>query len=154
MRKNKLSLALQIAVNADNLPSRTMIRTWLSLCFKTAAEISVRIVDEEEGKQLNLDYRQKDYATNVLTFTYDDADMPTLPDMPLLGDIVLCHPVIVREAAAQNKTLLAHYAHLVVHAALHCQGFDHEIEAEAEEMEAKEIQLLAGLGFANPYTEM
>ena len=153
MRKNKLSLALQIVVNADNLPNRTLIRTWLSSCFKTAAEISVRIVDEEEGKQLNLDYREKNYATNVLTFTYADEGMPVVPNMPLLGDIVLCHPVIVREAAEQHKTVIAHYAHLLIHAALHCQGYDHEIEAEAEEMEAKEIQLLAELGFANPYKE-
>ena len=109
------------------------------------AEITVRIVGEEEGRELNKSYRKKDYATNVLTFDY--AQEPVV-----LADLVLCAPVVAREAKEQGKTLAAHYAHLLVHGTLHAQGWDHETsEADAEEMEAYEVEILAGLGLKNPY---
>ena len=109
------------------------------------AEITVRIVGEEEGRELNKSYRQKDYPTNVLTFDY--AQEPVV-----MADLVLCAPVVAREAKEQGKTLAAHYAHLLVHGALHAQGWDHETsEADAEAMEAYEVEILAGLGLKNPY---
>ena len=109
------------------------------------AEITVRIVDSAEGQQLNHGYRQKDYATNVLTFAYSEAPF-------VAADLVLCAPVVEREAAELGKPLAEHYAHLLVHGALHAQGWDHETsEADAEAMEARETAILAGLGLANPY---
>jgi len=107
-------------------------------------EVTFRIVNEAEGRSLNHAYRRRDYATNVLTFVYDDA-------RPLSGDVVLCAPVVSREARAQGKTLTAHYAHLVIHGMLHLQGYDHEKNSEARVMEGRETAIMAGLGFGDPY---
>jgi probable rRNA maturation factor len=110
-----------------------------------SAEITVRIVDAEEGRALNAGYRNKDYATNVLTFDY-------APAPHVAADLVLCAPVVAQEAKDNRKTLAAHYAHLLVHGALHAQGFDHETsDADADAMEALEIQILADMGISNPY---
>ena len=103
----------------------------------------MRLVGPTEGRRLNLAYRGKDYATNVLTFVYDDGQ--------LSGDVVICAPVVEREAAAQHKELLAHYAHLAIHAALHLQGYDHESDADAAEMEALETGLMLKLRYPDPY---
>jgi probable rRNA maturation factor len=121
------------------------VARWIRHALQGPAEITVRIVAEEESRSLNLQYRGKDYATNVLTFGY-------VREPVLMADLVLCAPVVEREAREQGKTLRAHYAHLLVHGALHAQGWDHERgEADALEMEALEILLLGALGFASPY---
>ena len=127
--------------------ARHKVSRWIRHALALDAEITVRIVDMEEGRQLNRDYRQKDYATNVLTFDYTQEPIVT-------ADLVLCAPVVAREAAEQNKTLAEHYAHLIVHGALHAQGWDHETsEQDAQEMEAYETEILTGLGFADPYAD-
>ena len=150
MALNLLQLSLQFgavkdaALHRAALPRHSVTR-WIRHALQSDAEITVRIVDAEEGQALNRDYRQKDYATNVLTFDYTQHPVVT-------ADLVLCAPVVVQEAKANNKTLQAHYAHLLVHGTLHAQGYDHETsDAEAQEMEALEIEVLARLGFANPY---
>jgi probable rRNA maturation factor len=145
---------LQLSLQFGDIPHATSHRTALprhavSRAIRHAltddAEITVRIVGEEEGQALNKGYRQKDYATNVLTFNY--AQEPVV-----MADLVLCAPVVAREAKEQGKTLAAHYTHLLVHGTLHAQGWDHETSrADAEEMEAYEVAILAGLGLANPY---
>lgn len=125
--------------------ARHKVSRWIRHALALDAEITVRIVGLEEGQQLNRDYRHKDYATNVLTFDYTQEPVVT-------ADLVLCAPVVAREAAEQNKTLAEHYAHLLVHGTLHAQGWDHETsEADAQEMEAYETEILTGLGFADPY---
>lgn len=148
----RLDLSVQYACNRDGVPSRVEFRRWLRAAEPGAARITVRIVDEDEGRELNRDYRGKDYATNVLTFAYGEGeDMPLPEGLPLMGDLVLCRQVVEREAAEQGKALDAHYAHLSVHGMLHLQGFDHLEDAEADEMEARERQILADLGYADPY---
>ena len=146
----QLTLSLQfgrfdgVAAHRTALPRHKVAR-WIRHALQADGEITVRIVDAEEGQALNRDYRQKDYATNVLTFDY--AQEPLVS-----ADLVLCAPVVAREAAEQHKSLQQHYAHLLVHGALHAQGWDHERgEAEAEAMEAREVAILARLGFGNPY---
>ncbi|MBE9608405.1 rRNA maturation RNase YbeY [Chitinilyticum piscinae] len=148
-----LELALQIESTAGGLPDEAQLTRWALAALQpgtVAAEVTFRIVDAEEGQQLNRDYRGKDYATNVLTFTFDD-ELPAVAGLPLLGDVVFCAPVVAREAAEQNIALEAHYAHLTVHGMLHLQGFDHLNDEEAEEMEGLETRILAGLGYADPY---
>ncbi len=140
----RLSLSVQYAVDATNLPTRQQFRRWIHSALQRDVQIVLRIVDQAEGRALNKNYRGKDYATNVLTFVYDDTD-------PLSGDIVICAPVVEKEARAQRKELPAHYAHLAIHAALHLQGYDHENEADAAAMETLETALLAKLRYADPY---
>ena len=119
---------MQYASNAADLPTRAQVRRWVRAALDADATVNVRFVDAIEGRALNAEYRGKDYATNVLTFVYDDED-------PRAGDIVLCVPVLRQEAAAQGKTFAAHCAHLVVHGTLHMQGYDHERAADAKAME-------------------
>lgn len=145
-----LSLSLQFgqlaqtAVHRAALPRHAVTR-WLRHALGCPAEITVRVVDSPEAQALNRDYRGKDYATNVLTFAYSQEPLVS-------ADLVLCAPVVAQEALEQKKTLQAHYAHLLVHATLHAQGYDHEINArEARKMEAREVAILRQLGFANPY---
>jgi len=141
---HKLSLSVQYASQAKNLPTRQQFRRWVNVALEREVRIALRIVDEVEGRALNRDYRGKDYATNVLTFVYDDTT-------PLAGDVVICAPVVAREAKEQGKDLLAHYAHLTLHAVLHLQGYDHEKKREAERMEARETALLLKLRYPAPY---
>ena len=144
-----LELDLQIATEAP-APSEAEFRQWCELALRqrTAdSEMTIRLVDEAEGRELNNTWRQKDYATNVLTFDYQQE--PTA-----MADLVLCAPVVEREAREQNKTLEEHYAHLLVHGTLHAQGWDHETsEQDAEEMEAYETEIMVELGFADPYAK-
>jgi probable rRNA maturation factor len=150
MALKQLQLSLQFGDIPDAARHRAALpRHFVVRCIRHAldadAEITVRIVGEDEGRELNKGYRKKDYATNVLTFDY--AQEPVV-----MADLVLCAPVVAREAKEQGKTLAAHYAHLLVHGALHAQGWDHETsKADAEEMEAYEVEILAGLGLRNPY---
>jgi probable rRNA maturation factor len=143
--RSELHLSVQYACKDDALPSRSQVRRWVRASCAADAEVTVRFVDAEEGRQLNCDYRDKDYATNVLSFPYSEAPV-------VLGDLVVCLPVVLKEAATQGKTPLAHFAHMIVHGMLHLQGFDHETGvAEAECMEAKEREIMAALGFPDPY---
>lgn len=142
--KPKLALAVQYAYRPECVPIRQQFRKWALAALACDAEIALRIVNETEGRELNRDYRGKDYATNVLTFPL--ADEPVL-----IGDIVLCAPVVEQEAATQGKLLEAHYAHLFIHGVLHLQGYEHETDADAEEMEAIETQIVTKLGYAAPY---
>ena len=139
-----LSLSVQYASNDPDLPSRPQIRRWVRAALLADAVVTVRFTGAIEGRALNAEYRGKDYATNVLTFVYDD-------EHPRAGDVVLCAPVVRREAAEQGKALADHHAHLVVHGMLHLQGFDHERHADAVVMEARETAILATLGLPDPY---
>lgn len=143
--KPTLSLSLQFADkrHRDLLPRHKVAR-WLKAALENDAELTVRIVDAEEGQALNRDYRQKDYATNVLTFDYTQEPVVT-------ADLILCAPVVEREAQEQHKELVAHYAHMLVHGALHAQGWDHLEDDEAQAMEQREREILAALGFDDPY---
>ena len=146
---NQLTLSLQFgklpdaALHRAALPRHKVIK-WIRHALQDDAEITVRIVDAEEGQALNRDYRKKDYATNVLTFDYTQEPIVT-------ADLVLCAPVVAKEAKEQNKTLEEHYAHLLVHGALHAQGWDHEEDEDAQVMELRESEIMARLGFENPY---
>ena len=140
----KLSLAVQYATRAENLPTRYQFRRWIKAAMQRDVQITLRIVDEDEGRELNKNFRGKDYATNVLTFVYDEDEL-------LSGDVVICAPVVEKEAHKQRKELHAHYAHLSVHAVLHLQGYDHENEKDATAMETRETAILLKLGYADPY---
>jgi probable rRNA maturation factor len=144
----KLSLSVQYAdPRLKETITRTDIRRWAKAALFAPAELAVRFVDAEEGRALNRSYRNKDYATNVLTFAYTE---DTESDVTQ-ADIILCTDVLLREAAEQQLAIESHAAHLVVHGVLHAQGYDHETDEEAEEMEQLEIEILSGLGIANPY---
>ena len=148
--KNKLSLSVQFADDrlAADLP-RALLRRWVQAALLGPAELTLRFVDESEGRTLNRDYREKDYATNVLTFAYGETD-----DNIMHADIVLCVDVLMREAAERRISLVRHAAHLVVHGVLHAQGYDHEAEDDAQEMEKFETDILAGLGVPDPYADI
>ena len=143
--KPELTLSLQFAdaSHRAQLPRHKVAR-WIRAALAAPGEITVRIVGAEEGQALNREFRGKNYATNVLTFDYSHEPV-------VMADLIICAPVVEAEAREQKITLEAHYAHLLVHGTLHAQGDDHEEEAEAEAMEAKETAILAGLGFADPY---
>src|SRR5690348_11719465 len=141
---------LGYAVPRAGIPSAVSFRRWVEAALHGArrrkpAELSIRIVDADEGRALNRDYRGKDYATNVLSF---EAELPPDLKLPLIGDMVICAPVVAREAAEQGKRARDHWAHLTVHGTLHLLGYDHIMEAEAEAMEALETRILAGLSIA------
>jgi len=142
----EFSLAVQFASDADNLPSRAQIRRWVAAALEHAAEITVRIVDAEEAQALNQDYRKKGYVPNVLTFEYGEV----LPGV-LGGDVVICAPVVEREAREQGKPLKDHYAHMTVHGVLHLQGYDHIDPADADIMESREAVILRRFRIHNPY---
>ena len=143
--RHRLSLTVQYAVAAMAWPAAATLRRWARAALQRDAAVTVRFVGASEGRTLNAVFRGKDYATNVLTFVYDDT-------MPLAGDIVLCAPVVRREAKAEGKTLTDHCAHLVVHGMLHLQGLDHDTPRAARSMEARERAILAALGVSDPYT--
>lgn len=142
---------VQYAVSADGIPGTESIRQWVEQALpadNAAAELTVRIVDEAEITALNRQYRGKDGPTNVLSFPYEE-----IPGIAagLLGDVVICAPVVASESVAQDKPLEAHWAHMVIHGVLHLLGYDHHKEGEASRMESTEAELLADLGYANPY---
>ena len=148
----QVELDLQLASTAGELPGEAQLRRWCELALRqrtAPSELTIRIVNEAEGRELNRTWRGKDYATNVLSFP---AEVPEgILDIPLLGDLVICAQVVAREAAEQGKAADAHWAHLTIHGCLHLLGYDHIDDDEAEEMEALERQLLAELGYPDPY---
>ena len=149
--KNKLTLSVQYPdARLKEVITRQAIRKWIQAALFAPAELTIRFVDAEEGRELNKQYRGKDYATNVLTFAYNEGEELD-EDAPTRADIILCTDVLEKEAAEQKKTVEEHTAHLVVHGVLHAQGYDHEDDEEAAEMEGIETELLAGLGYADPY---
>ena len=142
----KLWMNIQNASEMAGIPSPAQFKKWARKALRVNSEITLRIVDEEEGRMLNLEYRGKDYATNVLTF-------PLMEEPFIIADIVICAPVVAKEAQAQHKTLEAHFAHLMVHGILHAHGYDHEVPEQAELMESVETQTLTNLGYADPYMD-
>ena len=140
----KLHASIQFASEDEHLPTPSQLRKWAKAALRVDTEVTIRIVDEAEGRELNHTYRNKDYATNVLTF-------PLTEEPQLMGDIIICAPVVAKEAKEQNKDLLAHYAHLTVHGILHLHGYDHETDAQAELMEGLETAIVTKLGYASPY---
>ncbi|HYC43100.1 MAG TPA: rRNA maturation RNase YbeY [Noviherbaspirillum sp.] len=149
-QKSKLTLSVQYPdPRLKNAIPRSKLRGWIQAALFAPAELTVRFVDAEEGRTLNREFRGKDYATNVLTFAYTEDEESEVTQ----ADIILCTDVLQREAEEQNKSVEAHTAHLVVHGVLHAQGYDHETDEEAAEMEALEVGILASLGEANPYAD-
>jgi len=155
--QSPLSLDIQLATKQPELcPSEEELLAWCRLALQTTVpagtELTLRVVDEEESQQLNNDYRGKNQPTNVLSFPFEPPiDLPAEAELSLLGDLVICLPKVIQEAAEQQKPVLHHWAHLVIHGLLHLQGYDHETEPEAELMESLEIDLLAELNINNPY---
>jgi len=148
----EFSLAVQFASEADTLPSRAQIRRWVAAALEHPAEITVRIVDADEAQALNQDYRDKDYVPNVLTFEYGEIGQDESGRGVLGGDVVICAPVVAREAHEQGKPLKHHYAHMTIHGVLHLQGYDHLDPAEADIMESREAAILKQFRIPNPYT--
>src|SRR5690606_31855902 len=150
----QLEVDVQYASNLPDLPDEDTLRCWVAAALadeRQEAELTIRIADEEESRILNRDYRGQDKPTNALSSPFEAP--PGLDAWPLLGDLVICAPVVAREAVEQGKPLMAHWAHMVVHGVLHLLGYDHEEDEDAEIMEALEIQRLEGLGIANPYID-
>jgi len=147
-----IELDLQLAVeNEQDLPTEQDIQLWLDKTipqFQKSAELTIRIVDTEESHQLNLEYRGKDKPTNVLSFPFE---APPGIELDLLGDLIICRQVVEKEAEEQNKPLLAHWAHMVVHGSLHLLGYDHIEDDEAEEMESLETEIMQAMGYEDPY---
>ena len=151
--KNKLSLSVQYPdPRLRERLTRPAIRKWVKAALLGPAELTIRFVDADEGQTLNREYRDKDYATNVLTFAYNEGE-ELADDEPVRADIILCTDVLEREVAEQRKTLEEHAAHLIVHGVLHAQGYDHMDDDEATEMELFETDILETLGFADPYKD-
>ncbi len=143
--KPELTLSIQYPGGKVDVPTRAQVRRWVKAACPLPAEVTVRFVDADEGRQLNHDYRGKDYATNVLSFPYEAGEI-------IIGDLVICTAVVLREADEQGKALEAHHAHLIVHGMLHLQGYDHETGArDAKKMEAREREILAALDYPDPY---
>lgn len=155
----RLDVSVGYTVPRAGLPAAVSFRKWVAAALEgriLEADLAIRIVDAREGRSLNRHYRGKDYATNVLSFPAEIAEGVKLPKgvkMPLLGDLVLCAPVVAREAREQKKPLAAHYAHLTVHGTLHLLGWDHDDGREADAMEQLEREILAGLGIQDPYLD-
>lgn len=146
-----LDVSVSYGLARKGLPAATSFRRWAEAAAQgriRRGDLAIRVVDAKEGRALNRHYRGRDYATNVLSFP---VDLPEGVDLPMLGDLVICAPVVAREAKEQGKPLAAHYAHLTVHGVLHLLGLDHEDEREAEAMELLEREILAGLGIPDPY---
>ena len=149
--KNKLSLSVQYAdTRLESVVTRAKVRRWVQAALLGPAELTIRFVDAAEGQVLNREYRAKDYPTNVLTFAYNEGE-ELADDEPVRADIILCTDVLEREAGEQGKTVEEHTAHLVVHGVLHAQGYDHDNDEEAEEMETLERDIMSALGYPDPY---
>ncbi|WP_328187120.1 rRNA maturation RNase YbeY [Marinobacter sp. OP 3.4] len=147
---SELTVDIQRIIESNDLPDDDRLIQWARAGWQQAhdSEVTLRLVDESESRALNHQYRGKDRPTNVLSFPFE---APAGITVPLAGDLVICAPVVAREAVEQNKTSEAHWAHMVIHGLLHLQGYDHMEDDEAEVMEALEIRLLADLGYGNPY---
>ncbi|UAA40159.1 rRNA maturation RNase YbeY [Paraneptunicella aestuarii] len=148
-------LDYQLASNDTNVPTAEQLQSWIDAVLNTESlpdeqEITVRIVDNDEGQMLNREYRQKDYPTNVLSFPFE---APEGVEINFLGDLVVCAPVVAKEADEQNKPLMSHWAHMIVHGTLHLLGYDHIDEQDAEQMEALEVEILRNLGIDDPYQD-
>ena len=141
-----LSMAVQYASEMTGLPTSAQFKRWARNTIRVDSEITLRIVDEPEARELNQAYREKDYAPNVLTF-------PLAEEPFIIADIVICAPVVAKEAIEQGKSLEAHFAHLTIHGVLHAHGYDHEVPAQAELMESVETQILNKIGYSDPYAD-